>query len=160
MAKKSPASVPFRPRRIISGGQTGVDRGALDAAVALAIPHGGWCPKGRLAEDGSIPSIYQLTETDSRAYTVRTEKNVLDSNATLIICRGQPRGGTELTLRLARQHRRPHLVVDLKESPAIVKARRWLAKVRPSTLNVAGPRASQAPGIAAEATQWLVELLT
>ena len=99
--------------KIISGGQTGVDRGALDAAMELGIPHGGWCPRGRTAEDGRIPDRYQLRETDSPDYSFRTEQNVLDSDATLILYRGRIAGGTELTLRLARQHGRPHLVVDL-----------------------------------------------
>ena len=78
---------------------------ALDAAIALGIPHGGWCPRGRLAEDGRIPWRYNLTETDSPHYAVRTERNVLDSDATLILCRGTPSGGTELTLRLADRAR-------------------------------------------------------
>jgi len=142
----------------VSGGQTGVDRGALDAAMALGIPHGGWCPKGRLAEDGTIPPIYHLAETDSPEYVVRTERNVLDSKATLILCRGCPSGGTELTLRLAERHKRPHLVVDLDDPPPLGRLRRWLSKVRPATLNVAGPRESQAPGIAAQATELLVRL--
>ena len=94
--------------KIISGGQTGVDRGALDAAISLGIPHGGWCPRGRLAEDGRIPDRYQLRETDSPDYPSRTEQNVLDSDATLILYRGRIAGGTEFTLRLAQQHGRPH----------------------------------------------------
>ena len=77
-----------RPRCIVSGGQTGVDRGALDAAIAAGIPHGGWCPRGRLAEDGPIAAQYQLRETRSAKYYIRTRKNVLDSDATLILCRG------------------------------------------------------------------------
>jgi hypothetical protein len=159
MTEHSRARKRFRPSKIVSGGQTGVDRGALDAAMALGIPHGGWCPKGRLAEDGSIPADYQLTETDSPVYAVRTERNVLDSDATLILCRGRPSGGTDLTLRLARRHGKPHLVVDLNE-PALAKVRLWLAKNKPATLNVAGPRESQAPGIAAQATDLLVRLFS
>jgi hypothetical protein len=77
------------PSKIISGGQTGVDRAALDAAIELGIPHGGHCPRGRRAEDGRIPDRYQLTETDSAQYRVRTERNVLDADATLILCRGR-----------------------------------------------------------------------
>ncbi len=148
----------FRPLRIVSGGQTGVDRGALDAAMALGIPHGGWCPKGRLAEDGTIPLLYELTETGSPAYAVRTERNVLDSDATIILCRGRPSGGTELTFRLAKRHAKPCLVMDLHK-PALVGVRRWLATVRPATLNVAGPRESQAPGITSQAAEFLVRLL-
>jgi hypothetical protein len=160
MTKKAESKERFRPEKIVSGGQTGVDRGALDAAIALAIPHGGWCPKGRLAEDGAIPAMYQLTETDSPDYASRTEKNVVCSDATLILCRGRPRGGTELTLRLAIRHKRPHQVVDLNDPPPLAKVRRWLAKVRPASLNVAGPRESQGCGIASEAAAYLLRLFT
>lgn len=144
--------------KIISGGQTGVDRGALDAAIALGIPHGGWCPRGRLAEDGRIPDHYELTETDAGEYHVRTEQNVVDSDATLILCRGRPAGGTELTLRLAQQHGRPHLVLDLSQSPQPEEARRWLEDLDVKVLNVAGPRESQSPGIAAEAERFVTRL--
>jgi predicted Rossmann-fold nucleotide-binding protein len=71
--------------RLVSGGQTGVDRAALDVAIACGIPHGGWCPRGRISEAGPIPAHYQLTETDSFKYWVRTERNVIDSDATLIL---------------------------------------------------------------------------
>jgi hypothetical protein len=157
----SPKPLPKTPRpaRIVSGGQTGVDRGALDAAIALGIPHGGWCPLGRLAEDGRVPDRYRLKETDSPEYPVRTERNVLDSDATLILCRGLPAGGTELTRHLARQHGRPWLVVDLDRPPELDAVRRWLATHRPKTLNVAGPRESQSPGIAADAAAFLTRLL-
>jgi hypothetical protein len=157
MTRESHTRKQFRPAKIVSGGQTGVDRGALDAAMALGIPHGGWCPKGRRAEDGAVPSIYQLAETDSPQYAVRTERNVLQSDATLILCHGRPSGGTELTLRLAERHQRPYLVVDAGAPPS-AKVRRWLAKIRPATLNVAGPRESQAPGIAAQAAEFLTRL--
>src|SRR3989304_5681242 len=103
-------------RQIVTGGQTGVDRGALDAAIARGIPHGGWCPQGRLAEDGRIPDLYQIQENDSPDYTIRTERNVLDSDATLILCRGPLSGGTLLTFHFAKQHQKPCLVVDL-DSP-------------------------------------------
>jgi len=159
MTGQAPSRRRFRPAKIVSGGQTGVDRGALDAAMALGIPHGGWCPKGRLAEDGPVPSIYQLAETDSPVYAVRTERNVLDGDATLILCRGRPSGGTNLTLRLAQRHARPCLVVDLNK-PVLAKIRRWLARIQPATLNVAGPRESQAPGIAAQVTELLVQLFS
>ncbi len=149
----------FRPEKIVSGGQTGVDRGALDAAIALRIPHGGWCPRGRLAEDGTIPDRYGLTETESPQYAVRTERNVLDSDATLILCRGQPVGGTLLTLQLAQRHGRAHLVVDLVGLPNLVAIRRWLAEVRPAVLNLAGPRESQCPGIGREAKELLLRIL-
>ncbi len=141
---------------LISGGQTGVDRGALDAAMELGIPHGGWCPRGRLAEDGTIPERYQLRESHSSEYPVRTEQNVLQSDATLILCRGSPTGGTELTLRLAQQHGRPHFVVDLDRAPDPTAVRRWLEEQRVERLNVAGPRDSQFPGIGTLAREFLV----
>jgi len=146
--------------KVVSGGQTGVDRGALDAAIKLGIAHGGWCPRGRLAEDGQIPDRYELSETDSPNYAVRTERNVLDSDATLILCRGRPTGGTELTLRLAQQHGKPHRVVDLDDPPAPAEVRRWLEDERVAVLNVAGPRQSQSPGIGEQTTKFVCELLT
>ena len=125
-------------RRIVSGGQTGVDRGALDAAISLGIEHGGWCPRGRLAEDGRIPDMYHLKETNSTEYWVRTERNVIDSDGTLIIHSGKLRGGTELTFRLARKHDKPCLLVDLQDDPSPVPARGWIAENRIEILNVAG----------------------
>jgi hypothetical protein len=147
-----------RPAKIVSGGQTGVDRGALDAAIELGIPHGGWCPRGRLAEDGPIPDRYRLTETESAEYSVRTERNVLDSDATLILFRGELSGGTELTRRLAKRHRKPCLVVDLDAPPESEAIRHWLLESRVETLNVAGPRESQNLGIAADARRFLETL--
>jgi hypothetical protein len=146
---------PYRPAKIISGGQTGVDRGALDAAIELGIPHGGWCPRGRLAEDGTIPSRYELTETDSPEYYVRTEQNVLQSDATLILYRGQLKGGTELTRQLAERYRKPCLVVDLDHPPDVDEIRRWMIASQAHTLNVAGPRESQSPGISARSAELL-----
>jgi len=145
--------------KLISGGQTGVDRAALDAAIALGIPHGGWCPRGRLAEDGRIADCYRLQETDSPDYPIRTERNVLDSDATLILCRGRPSGGTELTLRLAEQHRRPCLVIDLDSKADPADVCRWLQKHAVETLNVAGPRESQSPGIETLARAFVAAVL-
>ncbi|MCE5266403.1 MAG: putative molybdenum carrier protein [Planctomycetaceae bacterium] len=145
--------------RIISGGQTGVDRAALDAAMELGIAHGGWCPLGRLAEDGRIPDRYQLTETDSPVYAVRTERNVVESDATLILYRGRISGGTKLTLQLARRHSKPHLKVDLDAAPEPVDVCRWLAEYHIETLNVAGPRESQSPGIGVLAHAFLLRVL-
>jgi hypothetical protein len=145
--------------KIISGGQTGVDRGALDAAIQLGIEHGGWCPFGRLAEDGRIPEVYRLEETDSPDYPVRTERNVLDSDATLILYRGQLSGGTLLTYRLAEQHGRPCLAVDLDSSHSLADVRRWLEGQGVEVLNVAGPRESQCPGIERLARDFVVELI-
>src|SRR6266851_4977853 len=96
--------------KIISGGQTGVDRAALDVALELGIPCGGWCPKGRRAEDGRIPKRYPLVETPTPAYPVRTEWNVRDSDGTLVLARGQASGGTALTIEFATDYGKPCLV--------------------------------------------------
>jgi len=146
-------------QRILSGGQTGVDRGALDAAIALGIAHGGWCPRGRLAEDGRIPDRYQLRETDSLDYPVRTEQNVIESDGTLILYRSELQGGTQLTFRLATRHGKPCLLLDLQSQPSPDAVRRWLADQQIARLNVAGPRESSAPGIADEARDFLCQAL-
>lgn len=143
------------PQRIVSGGQTGVDRAALDVAIELDLPHGGWCPRGRLAEDGPIAAKYQLVETESPEYRVRTERNVLDSDATLILYRGQLGGGTELTLRLAKRHTKPWMLVDLDRPLDPKEVRKWLEQSNARVLNVAGPRESQAPGIGEQAAEYL-----
>ena len=150
---------PFYPKKIISGGQTGVDRTALDVAIELGIPSGGWCPKGRLAEDGVIDPKYPLQETDSPEYPVRTEMNVKDSDATLIITKGPVTGGTARTLELAEKHKKPHLVVDLstRKDPMIVK--KWLEFNQVGVLNVAGPRESKIPGIYDKAGDFLRKIL-
>jgi hypothetical protein len=134
-------------RKIVSGGQTGVDRAGLDAAIALNIPHGGWCPKGRKAEDGTVPPVYQLRETPSADYTQRTEWNVRDSDGTLILTREEPTGGTALTIKLAAAYAKPCLVIDLNASPAPDTVSAWLAANHIEVLNIAGPRESGCPGI-------------
>lgn len=146
--------------RIISGGQTGVDRAALDVALELGLPAGGWCPRGRLAEDGPIDIRYPLKETLSSSYPLRTEKNVLESDGTLILTRGKPRGGTALTLKLARLHQRPYLVMDLKKGADKEALREWGKGNHIAVLNVAGPREGEAPGIYDQAFGFLKEVLT
>ena len=141
--------------KIISGGQTGVDRAALDVAMTLGLPHGGWCPRGRMAEDGRIAERYQLRETESWEYPVRTEQNVIDADATLILCCGALRGGTELTYRMTCKHRRPCLQIDLDHPPTPANVAQWLRECRVETLNVAGPRESQSPGIYQRAGDFL-----
>jgi len=148
-------SRPASTLKIVSGGQTGVDRAALDAAIALGWEHGGWCPRGRLAEDGAIPERYRLVETESRQYAARTERNVVDSDATLILSRGPLSGGTELTRQFCRRHGRPHRVVDLEQPGPPVELADWLRRHRVAVLNVAGPRESQSPGIGAAAERYL-----
>ncbi len=139
-----------RPRRIISGGQTGADRGGLDAARDLGIPHGGWVPKGRRAEDGPVPRRYRLRETRSESYEERTERNVLWADGTAVFTFGRPEGGSLLTLRLAAKHGKPRLHLDLRKLGPVAAARRlrsWLERKGVGTLNVAGSRESRAAGI-------------
>lgn len=136
-----------------------MDRAALDAALERGVRCGGWCPRGRRAENGRIPAHYPLTETSSPDYPERTERNVLEADGTLILTRGMPRGGTALTERLARQHGKPHLSLDLELRPQIAPIVEWVHKHRLRTVNVAGPRESQSPGIEAQARELLVSLL-
>lgn len=143
--------------KIVSGGQTGVDRAALHAALEIGLPVGGWCPKGRLAEDGVIPAELPLQETDSADYAVRTEKNVLDSDGTLILSAGPLQGGTELTVKLALRHGKPLTVVDIGNPPDLVNLTRWARDHGIRVLNVAGPRESTRPGIYLAAKRFLLE---
>jgi hypothetical protein len=145
--------------RIISGGQTGVDRAALDAALELGLPVGGWCPKGRRAEDGPINSKYPLKETHSSTYPVRTEKNVLESDGTLILTRGKPKGGTALTIKLACFHKKSYLVIDVKKGTDKTAVWQWGRERQVAVLNVAGPREGEAPGIYDQAFGFLKEVL-
>jgi hypothetical protein len=146
-----------------SGGQTGVDRGALDAALAMGAATGlvvrGWCPRGRLAEDGVVPARYPLTETPDADSSQRTEWNVRDADATLVLCRGMPAGGTAATVAAARRLGRPLLLLDPAARDAAARIRAWLAEQNVQELNVAGPRESQAPGIGAQVERLLREVL-
>jgi len=140
----------MKVKRIISGGQTGADRGGLDAAIDLGIPHGGWCPKGRRAEDGAIPGKYRLRESESPDYPVRTEQNVLASHGTVVFTFGRPKAGSALTIRLARKHRKPVIHIDLEQrSPedAVKRLREWIEESGVAILNVAGSRESNAAGL-------------
>jgi Circularly permutated YpsA SLOG family len=141
--------------KIISGGQTGVDRAALDTGLELGIPCGGWCPEGRRAEDGPIDLRYPLRETTSRDYRVRTEKNVKEADGTLILTRGLAGGGTALTIHFAQKHHKPHLVVDLSAETGPEKVRDWIDNNRIRVLNVAGPRETERPGIHSQAVDLL-----
>jgi hypothetical protein len=147
-------------RRIVSGGQTGVDRAALDVALELGIPCGGWCPKGRKAEDGSIAARYPLTETTSPSYRIRTERNVRDSDGVLILTWGSPREGTALTQRLAEEYGKPCLVVDLSLGGDPEAVRAWLRENEIECLDIAGPRESQFPGIYGKAAFFLRGVLS
>ncbi len=156
----SDASAKWRSpvRRIVSGGQTGVDQGGLDAAIELQIEHGGWCPAGRICEEGVIPDRYQLVETESSDYAFRTRRNVIDSDATLILARGPLTGGTALTQRHAVARNRPHRVVDLDHPPSVENMRAWLSDAKIGVLNIAGPRESGAPGIRQQARDFLLTI--
>ncbi|TWT76486.1 putative molybdenum carrier [Planctomycetes bacterium CA13] len=147
----------FLPSKLVSGGQTGVDRAGLDAAIALGIEHGGWCPSGRLAEDGTVPSRYELTETASRDYPVRTEWNVRDSDATLILYEKKLSGGTLLTQRLCRRLDKECMLARLDRDDVDL-TRHWLASLRPAVLNIAGPRQSTAPGIDKRSFEFLMKV--
>lgn len=146
--------------RVVSGGQTGADRGGLEAAIALGLPHGGWCPKGRRAEDGRIPRRFRLRETASAEYAVRTERNVVASDGTAVFTVGRATGGTALTMRIARRHRRPLVRIDLaRDRRPAEKLRRWIERHAIVVLNVAGPRESGAPGIEARVKRIVMEAL-
>lgn len=148
----------FVPRCIVSGGQTGVDRAGLEVAIALGLEHGGWCPAGRLSEDGTIPSRYDLRETESDEYPVRTEQNVVDSDATLILYESEVKGGTRLTRNYCRRHQRPHCVA-LIEPSTVSQVQMWLQQQKPTILNVAGPRESTYPGIFDRALTLMLQIL-
>lgn len=150
-------------RKVISGGQTGVDRAGLDAAMAAGIPIGGYCPKGRNAEDGVIPEKYPLIALESQESFYRTEKNVIESDGTLIINRGELTEGTKLTLDFTVQYGKPRLVVQLDDANVIDPGQvvRWLKGQYISTLNIAGPRESKYPGgIYGDAFNYLSSVLT
>lgn len=148
---RSPFSQPLRCcEHIVSGGQTGADRGALDFAIKYGYTHGGWAPHGREAEDGVIPLKYQLAELADGGYRQRTRRNVQDSDGTLIVNLGELDGGTKATQAFAEQMGKPYLVMQLDagvtvEAAASVLA--WLREHAIKTLNVAGPRESKRPGI-------------
>jgi hypothetical protein len=147
----------MRPSKIISGGQTGVDRAALDFAIERGIPHGGWCPLNRKAEDGRIPDRYELIETLTADYAYRTVKNIDNADATLIVsrrdlldARGKFTGGTLLTARKAKDSGGglAWVFVDDEWPGAALKVRHFVESFPCAiTLNIAGPRESKATGI-------------
>jgi hypothetical protein len=146
--------------KIISGGQTGVDRAGLDVALELGLDLGGWCPKGRTAEDGPIPAKYPLRELPSPKYPPRTEKNVRASDGTLILTWGPVTGGTALTVKFARKHQKPYLVVDLSGGVNQKDVRDWLKIYTIKVLNIAGPKESKVPGIHDLGAVFLKEVIT
>ncbi|WP_263789736.1 putative molybdenum carrier protein [Salinibacter sp.] len=146
-------------QKIISGGQTGVDRAALDAARAHDVAVGGWCPRGRRAEDGPIAPRYPLRETPTDAYAERTAWNVRDSDGTLIVAPGPLEGGTALTQREAEVRKTPLLHVRLTDPAPVPMIHAWAAEHDVRVLNVAGPRASEGDGIYRQARSILEALL-
>jgi len=157
--------------KVISGGQTGVDRAALDAAMMLGIEVGGWCPRGRRAMDGMIPAKFPLIETRGKSYQTRTKWNVRDSDATLIICRNEPAGGTALTMKYCEQLGKPFEVFQLNSvgtTEAVGKMHgaadpdsllHWLHYYHVQVLNVAGPREEKHCPIYAQAYAMLSGLI-
>ena len=154
--------------KIVSGGQTGVDQGALHAAMDLGLAWGGWAPKGWRAENGTIPALYRtnMQEHASTNYLGRTRRNVVDSHATLIVTNTYPlSGGTLKTRFFCQETMRSHFVVSLGEADAVEKVRRWLGQFFaaehpvPFVLNVAGPRESKAGGIQKRTRRFLVDVL-
>ncbi|MBI9020329.1 MAG: putative molybdenum carrier protein [Verrucomicrobia bacterium] len=149
--------------RVISGGQTGADRAALDAAVVCGVDHGGWCPKGRFAEDGPIPAKYNLQETEDEDYPSRTKANVEAADLTLIFSRGPLRGGSLLTQKFAQELGKPCVHIDLLEYSDIFQALEKLPEFFPNVgkivLNVAGPRASNDPEIYTAVYEAMISLL-
>lgn len=150
-------------KKIISGGQTGADRAALDVAIRVGIPHGGWIPKGRKTEDGVLPDKYQLQEMSTASYSKRTEQNVLDSEGTLIVSHGKLNGGSALTRKLAGKHKRPCIHIDMDRlsiADAVDAIKEWIAHNAIQILNVAGPRASKDTDIYNTTTKILKTMLT
>lgn len=143
--------------RVVSGGQTGVDRAALDAAMAMDVPVGGWCPRGRRAEDGRIPERYPLREATTDAYAERTRLNVRDSDATLVIGEASSSRGTALTADEASRLGKPLLQVEHGEAPDEVVE--WLREHAVRVLNVAGPRESKVPGTYRQARSFIQGVL-
>lgn len=149
--------------KLVSGGQTGVDRGALDAALAVAFPYGGWCPEGRKAEDGPIPDRYPVQELIGADYRKRTRRNVVDSDGTLVIAFGKPSGRTLATVRTCERLGKPVLVVDATRGNAqdvAVQAAEFVRINSIKVLNVAGPRESKQAGANDFAIQVVHKLLT
>ncbi len=146
-------------KKIISGAQSGVDRAALDAAIKLKIPCGGYVPKGRLAEDGPISDKYPLTESYSSSYTVRTRLNIKYSDATLIIKNGDIEGGTLFTLNVCKKLKKSVKIVDLDDKNINAEINEFLIKISPKILNIAGPRESKNPGIYKKTLKVLLKAL-
>lgn len=143
---------------IMSGGQTGVDRAALDVAMQLGIPVAGFCPKGRIAEDGLLDLKYPLQESVTSDYLERTFTNVLMSDGTLILCNGELTSGTLMTKEFAVVLRKPYHVVDLQMPHSHETVVHWIKEHSIRNLNFAGPRESKQPGVYTQACNYLLQL--
>jgi len=148
-------------KKVISGGQTGVDRAGLDSALKAGIPIGGYCPKGKRAEDGTISEHYPLIELESPESRYRTEKNVIESDGTLILNKGILSQGTKQTEDYTRNYGRPCLIVQLEEPIDPAQVIRWIRGQYISVLNIAGPRESKyLEGIYNDAMDYLDKIFT
>ena len=144
--------------KIISGGQTGADKAALDVAIALGIEHGGWCPKGRINEAGRIPSFYNLTESSSNLYQQRTSLNVKESDSTLIIIKNGKWGkGTLLTRNLCESFDKKYFIADVQKKQCEKYFEEWLNEHAPKVLNIAGNRESTSNGIYDDTVKFLLK---
>jgi hypothetical protein len=168
----SRSSSHVRLIRIVSGGQTGVDRAALDAAMQAGLEVGGWCPRDRRAEDGSVPLKYPLKETAARTYAVRTEWNVRDSDGTLVLVLNEITSGTRLTVNAAQAHDKPLKIEYLQDGAPVGLLREenslpdqvnsvvdWITRHRIQVLNVAGPRGSSSKDLYPRALSFMVAVL-
>ncbi len=144
--------------RVISGAQTGVDRAALDVALKLKIPCGGYVPKGRFAEDGRVPAKYPVEECESVDYLERTKLNAKESDATLILNLGRMDGGTLFTYKYCVKIKKSVGVIDLDDDNRVEKFFAFLKKNKPGVLNIAGPRESRSPGIYRKAFRFLLKV--
>ena len=142
-------------KKIISGGQTGVDRAALDIALEEGIDCGGSCPAGRFADDGPIPDKYPLQETSDKDHYVRTENNVRDSDGSLLIYRGRLHGGTAYAVEMAKQLGRPVMAVNMEKPPAVSDVVAWIEKNRLQVLHIGGQRENSSPGIYSQAGDFI-----
>jgi len=146
-------------RKIVSGGQTGVDRAALDMALELGISCGGWCPKGRKARDGVIPECYPLRETDTAGYMKRTKMNVLDSDGTLILYLDALAGGSEFTFEFARKRNKPVKAIDMAtHQESYSQVIEWIKRSDIQILNIAGPSEKDELNIHGQTSHYLREL--
>lgn len=153
--------------KILSGGQTGADRGGLDASIVLGIEHNGYCPKGRKSEDGKIPKIYNMIETESDKYPPRTLLNIKNSDGTIIFTKTPMGRGSELTIKFCKQETKPYAVIyyscfnsDKNEiKTMITNTAEWIKFRKINCLNIAGSRESHCPGIQETVKNFLVEVI-